>query len=148
MSSWISLLAAGAGTGELNIAAATRLQTIVLRNITSLLTGSGAGRSRYYRTARGSSLPCREVRAAVPLPATFVGFRALRPLFAVADGLEPVFRDAQLNQDVLSGAGAAVSETQVVFRRAAFVAVALHHDRSIGEGGENALDRRRILGER
>src|SRR5260370_40211098 len=62
--------------------------------------------------------------AAVLLPAGFVALRAEGLLFAEADGAEAVGGNAQRNNVLLDGVGPANAQGQVVFRGAAFVAVA------------------------
>ena len=123
-------------------------------------TGSGPA-DRYHATAVRASyaaaavpapaspmlLPGREVGAAILLPAGFVGFGALRTLLAVADRLQPVGGNSELHQEILGGTGAAVAQAEIVFGRAALVAVAFHHDRRVREIGEDALDGGRIPGQ-
>src|SRR5215469_15078672 len=86
----------------------------------------------------------REMRPAVLLPAGFVLLGTLRAFLAVADGLETVTRNAKADQEILSGAGAAVAQPEVVLGRTALIAVAFHHDRSAGEIGQDALERSRV----
>ena len=76
-----------------------------------------------------------------------VGFGALRTLLAVADGLQTVGGNSELHQEVLGGTGAAVAQAQVVFGRAALVAVAFHHDGGVREIGEDALERGGVAGQ-
>src|ERR1700677_1137372 len=97
------------------------------------------------RSARREStlmlLPGREVRAPVPLPARFVLVGTLRPLLAVTDSLQTVGGNAQLHQEILGGAGAGVAQPQVIFGRAAVVAMAFHHNGGIRKIGEEGLER-------
>src|ERR1700693_6323511 len=73
-----------------------------------------------------------EVSAAVLLPATFVGFGAERFLFAVADGLDTVAAHSSLDERVLYRVRATGTQGQVVFGRAALVAVSLDCDVNVG----------------
>src|ERR1700751_2574496 len=67
--------------------------------------------------------------AAILLPALLVTFRAERPLLAPAYRVDPVGGNAQRDKIVLGSLRAPLAEAQVVFRRAALVAVAL--DRNV-----------------
>src|SRR5713226_3442814 len=71
--------------------------------------------------------------AAVLLPAGFVALHAEGLLLAEADRAQAVGRNAQRNDVLLDGVGAATAETQVVFRGAALVAVAFdgHFERRV-----------------
>src|SRR5260370_207141 len=82
--------------------------------------------------------------AAVLLPASLVVLRTEGLLLAEADGADAVRRDAERNDVLLDGVGAAIAEAQVVFGGAALVAVAFdgHCD------GGVALQEVRGLGER
>src|SRR5208282_1087661 len=62
--------------------------------------------------------------AAVLLPAGFVGSRAEGLFLAVADGGEAVGRNAQADQILFDGVGAAIAESEVVLGGAAFIAMA------------------------
>src|SRR5258708_39217624 len=73
-----------------------------------------------------------EVTAAVLLPATFVRLGAERFLFAVADGLDTIAANSSLNERVLHRVRAAGAEGQVIFGRAALVAVSLDRDMNVG----------------
>src|SRR6266852_2749412 len=75
--------------------------------------------------------------AAVLLPASLVALRAERLLLAKAHGAEAVGGNAQRNDVLLNGGGAAIAEAQVVFRGAALVAVAF----------DGRFDRRVVLQE-
>src|SRR5437899_9527001 len=66
----------------------------------------------------------REMITPVFLPAVLVGLRADRFLFAVADGLELVRRNAGLDQGLLRSGGATFTERQVVHAGTALVAIA------------------------
>src|SRR5580704_11498078 len=66
-----------------------------------------------------------EVPAAILLPALLGAFRAERPLFAPAYRVDPVGRNTERDEIVLRRLRAALAEAQVIFRRAALVAVAL-----------------------
>ena len=100
-------------------------------------TGEPSRRLRMGRDMRPAPypilLPGREVHAAVLLPARLVVVGALRTFLAVADGLQLVAGNAQLDQEVLGGGGAPVAQGQVVFGRAALVAMALDGDGRIRE---------------
>src|SRR5690348_7634115 len=72
---------------------------------------------------------CRdEVAAAVLLPAGFVGLHAEGLFLAEADGAEIGGRDAQVDEILLDGVGAAIAQSEVVLGGAAFVAVAFDDD--------------------
>src|SRR6266851_1345506 len=80
---------------------------------------------------RRSTRCCRllgadEVAAAVLLPAGFVVLVAEGLFLAETDRGQPVGGNAQRNEVLLHGAGAAIAERQVVFRGAALVAVAFN----------------------
>src|SRR6202158_3918153 len=62
--------------------------------------------------------------ATVLLPAVLVVLAAEGLLFAEADGAEAIGRNAQRNEVLLHGGGAAIAQGQVVFRGATLVAVA------------------------
>ena len=66
-----------------------------------------------------------EMAAAILLPAALVVLHAEGLLLAETDGVELARGDAEGNKILLHGGGAAVAETEIVFGRAAFVAVAL-----------------------
>src|SRR5271166_5856224 len=84
----------------------------------------------------------RQMRAAVLLPASFVGFGTLRALLAVADGLQAIGGDAQLHQEILGGGGAAVTKREVVLGRTAFIAVAFDDHREVGILLEDLFEQR------
>src|SRR6267378_168745 len=65
-----------------------------------------------------------EVAAAILLPARFVVLVAEGLFLAEADGADAIGGDAQGNEILLDGAGAAIAEREVVFGGAALVAVA------------------------
>src|SRR6266576_5583743 len=62
--------------------------------------------------------------ATVLLPAGLVALVAEGLLLAEADGAEAIGRNAQRNEILLHGGGAAIAQGQVVFRGATLVAVA------------------------
>jgi len=64
------------------------------------------------------------VTAAVLLPARLLALHAEGLFLAVADGTQPVGRNAERYKELLYGAGSAVAEAEVVFRRTTLVAVA------------------------
>src|SRR5579872_2862871 len=86
--------------------------------------------------------------APVLLPAGFVRFGALRPFFAVADGPQFVGGNPELHQEVLGGTGAAVSEAQVILRRAAFIAMPFDDNGLAWEIAQDALQSFGILRKR
>src|SRR5690349_10099585 len=69
---------------------------------------------------------------AVLLPASFIALCAEGLLFAVADGLDAAGIDAGGSQRILDCAGALVTQSQVVVRRSAFVAVSFNREVHIG----------------
>ena len=77
----------------------------------------------------------------VLLPAAFGGFRAGRPFLAIADCFEVLHGDPELRHEIARGGGPAIAEAEVVFSRAALVAVALDDDAGVGEVGEDSLQR-------
>jgi len=88
------------------------------------------------RGARPSTCRClffiHEVSAAVLLPATFVRLGAERFLLAVADGLDAIAANSSLDKRVLDRVRAASAQGQVIFGRAALVAVSLDRDVDVG----------------
>src|SRR5258708_39822597 len=82
--------------------------------------------------------------AAVLLPAGLVMLHAHGLFLAEADGADAVGGNAERNEVLLDGAGAAVTETKIVFGGAALVAVALdvHFD------GRMSFEEVRRAGER
>src|SRR6266850_8597510 len=74
--------------------------------------------------ARSGLVRLHEVTATVLLPASLSVLQAERLFLAVADGAQPVWRDAERHEELLHGAGAAVAEAEVVFRRTTLIAVA------------------------
>src|SRR4029077_12564061 len=73
---------------------------------------------------RSRLLGADEVASAILLPAGFVALAAEGLFFAEADGADAVGGDAQGDEILLGGAGAAIAESEVVFGGAALVAVA------------------------
>ena len=73
-----------------------------------------------------------EVTAAILLPAAFVLFHAERLFLAVADGLDAAGADSSGGQGTLHCAGTLVAQSQVVFGRAAAVAVSLNREVDAG----------------
>src|SRR5437867_13148841 len=63
--------------------------------------------------------------ATILLPAGFGALHAERLLLAEADGAEAVGRDAQREEILLDGTGAAIAEAEVVFGRTTLIAMAL-----------------------
>src|SRR6266850_2034298 len=74
--------------------------------------------------ARSGLVRLHEVTATVLLPASLGVLQAERLFLAVADGAQPVRGDAERYEELLHGAGAAVAEAEVVFRRTTLIAVA------------------------
>src|ERR1700731_4252181 len=94
-------------------------------------TGRGNSFHSHYKAARWQevarprgSVGLHEMAAPVLLPAGFVALVAEGLLLAEADGAEAVGGNAQRNEVLLHGGGAAIAEGQVVFRGATLVAVA------------------------
>src|SRR6267378_8088348 len=81
-----------------------------------------------WRTARSGSVGLHEMAATVLLPAGLAALVAEGLLLAEADGAEAVGRNAQRNEVLLDGGGAAIAEPEVVFGGAALVAVAFDGD--------------------
>src|SRR5467141_1797499 len=77
-----------------------------------------------WPTARSGSVGFHEMAAAVLLPAGLVVLVAEGLLLAEADDVQAVGRNAQRNEVLLDGGGAAIAKAQVVFRGATLVAVA------------------------
>ena len=75
--------------------------------------------------------------AAILLVAGFGGFHAEGLFFAVADGAEAIGRDAQGDEILFHGGGAAIAETEVVFGGAALVAVTFDGGFNVWIGAEN-----------
>src|ERR1700685_4452258 len=74
----------------------------------------------------------REMRSPVLGPAGFIALSAERLFLAVADGPDTVCRNAQRDQGLLGGIRAVVAQCQVVFSRAALVAVPLDGELDVG----------------
>src|SRR6266852_1058304 len=89
-----------------------------------MLTAQGHGSARPRGTSYKRLLGADEVAAAILLPAGFVALGAEGLFFAEADGAEAIGGDAQGDEILLDGAGAAIAEREVVFGGAALVAVA------------------------
>src|SRR6516165_5446777 len=70
--------------------------------------------------------------AAVLLPASFIALGAEWLLFAIADRLDAAAVDSQRYQDVLHGAGALITQGQVVVGRSALIAVPFDGDVDVG----------------
>ena len=56
-------------------------------------------------------LPGHEMDAPIFLPAGFVLFGTLRTLLAVADGLQPVWGNAESLEELFGGTGTAVAQS-------------------------------------
>ena len=72
-----------------------------------------------------------EVSAAILLPAILVFVSANRPILAVGNRVDAVGADSQINQEILGGGGAPVTETEVVLFAPTFVAVAFDRELDI-----------------
>src|ERR1700683_3113871 len=70
-------------------------------------------------------MPRYEMRTAILLPARFIVLGAEWPLFAPAHRIHAVGGNAERNKVILGSLGAAFTEANVVFRRAALIAMAL-----------------------
>src|SRR5262245_28241737 len=82
-----------------------------------------------------SSLPRHphdERGAAIEPPRLLAGVVVLRPLLAVADGLEPVGRNPAAGEVLAHGSRPALAEREVVLRRADVAGVAFDLDPQIG----------------
>src|SRR5215831_16666130 len=89
-----------------------------------------------------------EVCSAVLLPAGIVFCRrAKRTLLAKADHLDPVGRNALLNQGILDLVGAALAQSEVVFVRASLVAMPFnqHLERRMGRQERGVAGDGRLL---
>src|ERR1700722_19279487 len=73
-----------------------------------------------------------KVTASILLPAAFVFFHAERFFFAVADDLNAIGADSGRNQSALHGRGPLIAQCQVVFGRAAGIAVSLNRKVNVG----------------
>src|SRR4029077_4348349 len=102
--------------------------TLVLKSggKTAALQKGRSGLRPYSKDTRCSLLSADEVAAAVLLPAGFVVVGAEGLFLAEADGAHAIGRDAQGDEILLHRAGAAIAEREVVFRRAALVAMAFN----------------------
>ena len=69
-----------------------------------------------------------EVAAAILLIAVFGGLHAEGLFLAEADGVDAIGGDAQRDEILLGGAGAAIAQSEVVFGRTALVAMAFNGD--------------------
>src|SRR5215831_9038740 len=78
------------------------------------------------------------MRAPIALIAAFVGIRANWTLLPIADGTDTIRGYSELHEEIFSGAGAAVAQAQVVFRRPALIAMAFDHNREVRIGRKNA----------
>src|SRR5271170_683121 len=73
-----------------------------------------------------------EVAAAILLPATFSRLGAERFLLAVADRLDAIATNSSLNERILHRVRAVGAQGEVIFGRAAFVAMSLDRDADVG----------------
>src|SRR5215469_14332143 len=73
-----------------------------------------------------------EMPAPVLLPTGFVGLGAEWLFLAVADGLDAIGPDPSRDERILDGAGTAIPQSQIVFRRPAFVAVSFDGEAKVG----------------
>src|SRR6266702_4288217 len=89
----------------------------------------GADRGRPLHVGGKNLLPgWDEMASAVLLPAGFVGFGAEGLFLAVTDGVEVGGRNAEIDEVLFDGVGAAIAEGEVVFGGAAFIAMAFDID--------------------
>src|SRR3954453_19953862 len=88
-----------------------------------------------------------KMRPPVLLPARFIGVGALRTLLAVADGFQPVGRNSELGQKLLGCCSAPVAQAEVIFGRAALVAVSFEDDAVVREIAQDGFERVRVTGE-
>src|SRR5579863_2266683 len=91
-----------------------------------------------------SLLSGRQVCVAVALVAVLGSIGAHGTFFTVADIPQAVGRYAQLHQKLHGGGGAPVAQAEIVFGRAALVAVALDYHAEAGIGGEDSLEQIRV----
>src|SRR6476660_7852065 len=110
------------------------------------LSRIGPGRSR-PGPVRWALLPCFEVGAAILLPARFVRFSTLRAFLAIADRLQTICRYTQLDEEFTGCGCTAIAETEVIFGRAALVAMPFHDDYRVGILRENRLEHIGIAGQ-
>ena len=73
-------------------------------------------------------LPIHEMAATVLLPTGFVVFGTERPLFAVADGIDPVCGYAGGDQPLFHSVRTLVAQGNVVFDRASFVTMTFNRE--------------------
>jgi hypothetical protein len=85
-----------------------------------------ASPNQLREATRGRSVGFDEMAAAILLPASFVALHAEGLLLAEANGGKAIRGDAEGNEILFHGIGAAITEAQVVFRRAALIAVAFN----------------------
>src|ERR1700687_4812470 len=93
---------------------------------------TGPEKSRAAAAALGCLFFVHEVPAAALLPATLVRLGAERFLFAVADGLDAIAGTSSLDERVFHRVRAIGAQGQVIFGRAALVAVSLDRDVDVG----------------
>ena len=67
-----------------------------------------------------------EVSPTILLPAILVVVSANRPILAVRDRVDAVGADPQIDQEILGGGGAPVTQTEVILFAPTFVAVAFN----------------------
>src|SRR5258708_2450119 len=91
------------------------------------------GRAGACRTSIASGRKSVDDRHAAPVlgPGRLGRADDRRTFLAVADRRDASGRDAEGNEDVLHRGGAALAQRQIVFARAAFVAMALDRDRHV-----------------
>ncbi len=76
---------------------------------------------------------------AVALVALFGLFGAYRALLPIANDLQPVYGNPELDQKIFGSGGPPIAETEVVFRRPALVTVALYRHQESRVVGKNLL---------
>src|ERR1700689_5100495 len=79
------------------------------------------------------------MRPAVALITAFVRFCTHWTVFSITDGGHPVARDTELDQELARRTGTAIAQAQVIFRRAALIAMALNDHGKVRVGREDAL---------
>ena len=85
------------------------------------------------------------MHAPILLPAFFRGFGTLRPLLAETDGLQTFGRHTERLDVFACGGGTAVTESEVVLRRTALVAVAFQSDDRGRKVREDRMQRLSVL---
>src|ERR1700735_1836643 len=140
-SSMISRATAEAGCGAINCpanaprnTAATTIPIVALRDISPPCRCAGVLELIFperpairlvVRPYSFSLLRAHEVRTPILLPAGFIRLRAERLLFTIAHSGQAIGGNSELHQEIACGLCTPLAETEIVFRRAALVAMAL-----------------------